>query len=135
MILGIDPGERRVGVAAADLETRIARPVEVIDRTRMDAAARIAELAEELGVQEIVVGRPTGLSGQAGPAVAAQQRFVEELRVATTVTITEWDERLTTVLAERNLRTAGASAAVRKERRDAVAAQIMLQGFMDARWR
>jgi putative Holliday junction resolvase len=124
-----------VGVAAADLETRIARPVEVIDRTRMDAAARIAELAEELGVQEIVVGRPTGLSGQAGPAVAAQQRFVEELRSATTVTITEWDERLTTVLAERNLRTAGASAAVRKERRDAVAAQIMLQGFMDARWR
>lgn len=135
MILGIDPGERRVGVAAADLETRIARPVEVIDRTRMDAPARIAELAEELGVQEIVVGRPTGLSGQAGPAVAAQQRFVEELRGATTVTITEWDERLTTVLAERNLRTAGASAAVRKERRDAVAAQIMLQGFMDARWR
>jgi putative Holliday junction resolvase len=135
MILGIDPGERRVGVAAADLETRIARPVEVIDRTRMDAAARIAELAEELEVQQIVVGRPTGLSGQAGPAVAAQQRFVEELRAATAVTITEWDERLTTVLAERNLRTAGASAAVRKERRDAVAAQIMLQGFMDARWR
>jgi putative holliday junction resolvase len=135
MILGIDPGERRVGVAAADLETRMARPVEVIDRTRMDAAARIAQLAEELGVQQIVVGRPTGLSGQAGPAVAAQQRFVEELRAATTVTITEWDERLTTVLAEQNLRTAGASAAVRKERRDAVAAQIMLQGFMDARWR
>jgi putative holliday junction resolvase len=135
MILGIDPGERRVGVAAADLETRIARPVEVIDRTRMDAAARIAELTDELGVQQIVVGRPTGLSGKAGPAVAAQQRFVEELRAATTVTITEWDERLTTVLAERNLRTAGASAAVRKERRDAVAAQIMLQGFMDARWR
>jgi putative Holliday junction resolvase len=135
MILGIDPGERRVGVAAADLETRMARPVEVIDRTRMDAAVRIAELAEELGVQEIVVGRPTGLSGHAGPAVAVQQRFVEELRAATTITITEWDERLTTVMAERSLRTAGASAAARKERRDAVAAQIMLQGFLDARWR
>src|SRR2546423_12756197 len=135
MILGIDPGERRVGVAAADLETRIARPVEVIDRTRTDAVARISELAEELGAEQIVVGRPTGLSGNAGPAVAVQQRFVEELREGTTITITEWDERLTTVLAERNLRAAGASAAVRKEKRDAVAAQIMLQGFLDARWR
>jgi putative pre-16S rRNA nuclease len=135
MILGIDPGERRVGVAAANVETRLAHPIEVIDRTRTDAAARIEELVAELGVEEIVVGRPTSLSGRAGPAVAAQQQFVDELRSVTTIPVTEWDERLTTVVAERRLRSAGASAAVRKERRDALAAQIMLQGYMDAKWR
>jgi putative Holliday junction resolvase len=135
MILGIDPGERRVGVAAAEPETRLAHPVEVVDRTRTDAVARIAQLAAELGAQQIVVGRPTSMSGRAGAAVAAQQLFVKELRKATTVEVTEWDERLTTVAAERSLRTAGASAAVRKEKRDAVAAQIMLQGYVDAKWR
>jgi putative Holliday junction resolvase len=133
MILGVDPGERRVGIAAADLETRFARPLEVVDRTT--AAARISALAVELEAELIVVGRPTSLSGTSGPAVAAQQTFVEELRKATTVVVEEWDERLTTVLAERSMRSAGASAALRKEKRDAVAAQIMLQGYLDARWR
>jgi putative Holliday junction resolvase len=133
MILGVDPGERRVGIAAADLETRFARPLEVVDRTV--AAARICALAVELEAELIVVGRPTSLSGASGPAVAAQQTFVEELRKATPVVVEEWDERLTTVLAERSMRSAGASAALRKEKRDAVAAQIMLQGYLDARWR
>ena len=133
MILGVDPGERRVGIAAADLETRFARPLEVVDRT--SAPARISALAVELEAELIVVGRPTSLSGASGPAVAAQQTFVEELRKATPVDVEEWDERLTTVLAERSMRSAGASAALRKEKRDAVAAQIMLQGYLDARWR
>jgi putative Holliday junction resolvase len=135
MILGIDPGERRVGVAAAEPELRLAHPVEVIDRRRTDAARRIAELAGELDAVLIVVGRPTSMSGEAGAAVTAQQLFVSELRKATTVEVAEWDERLTTIAAERSLRSAGASAAVRKEKRDAVAAQIMLQGYVDAKWR
>jgi putative Holliday junction resolvase len=133
MILGVDPGERRVGIAAADLETRFARPLEVVDRST--AAARICALVVEMEVDLIVVGRPTSLSGAAGPAVAAQQTFLEELRQATPVVVEEWDERLTTLLAERSMRSAGASAALRKEKRDAVAAQIMLQGYLDARWR
>jgi putative pre-16S rRNA nuclease len=135
MILGIDPGERRVGVAAAELETRLAHPVEVIDRSRADAAQRIAELAADLNAELIVVGRPTSMSGKAGSAVTVQQLFVSELRKATAVEVTEWDERLTTVAAERSLRRSGASAAARKEKRDAVAAQIMLQGYVDAKWR
>jgi putative pre-16S rRNA nuclease len=135
MILGIDPGERRVGIAAADLETRIARPVEVIDRASTDAVVRICDLVAEFEVTRIVVGRPTSLSGRDGPAVAVQQAFVEELRAATCIEVTEWDERLTTVLADRSMRAAGTPSAVRKEKRDAIAAQIMLQGYMDARWR
>jgi putative pre-16S rRNA nuclease len=133
MILGVDPGERRVGIAVADLETRMARPVEVIDRAGTDPFGRIAELVVQLDVKTIVVGRPTGLSGQDGPAVGAQQVFVERLRAVTSTPIEEWDERLTTVLADRAMLAAGASATARRQNRDAVAAQIMLQGYMDAR--
>jgi putative holliday junction resolvase len=132
MILGVDPGGRRVGIAAADLGTRMAHPLEVVDRRRTDPFTRIAQLAKELRVERIVVGRPTSLSGREGPAITAQQGFVAGLRKATTVEVTEWDERLTTVLAERAMRAAGASASTRKENRDAVAAQIMLQGYVDA---
>ena len=134
MILGVDPGERRVGVAVADRDTRIARPVEVIDRAHTDPFARLAELVVDLDVEEIVVGRPTSLSGGQGPAVDAQQVFIEQLRRLIDVRVTDWDERLTTILAEQGMLAAGASAANRKKKRDAVAAQIMLQGYVDVAW-
>jgi putative holliday junction resolvase len=134
MILGVDPGERRVGIAVADLQTRMARPVEVIDRRRTDPFARIVELATELEVDRIVVGRPTSLSGEQGPAVAVQQLFVQRLRTITATEVDEWDERLTTVLADRAMAAAGASRSARKDKRDAVAAQIMLQGYVDSHW-
>ena len=133
MILGVDPGERRVGIAVADLETRFARPVEVVDSRATDAVARVVELAVELGVSAIVVGRPVGLSARAGPAVEAQRRFVHALRAATHVAVEEFDERLTTVIAERALRAAGARPGARRAARDAVAAQVMLQGYLDSR--
>ena len=132
MILGIDPGERRVGVAVADNETRFARPVEVIDRRSVDAVGRIVELVRELEVERVVVGRPVGLSGEAGAAVDRQQELVEALRAACPVDIVEWDERLTTVIADQALRASGKTAKQSKDIRDAVAAQILLQGYMDA---
>ena len=130
-VLGVDPGTRRIGVALADLETRFAHPLEVIDATS-SPAARIAALAEEHGIVKIVVGKPVGLSGRDGPAVEQQKAFVEELRAATDVPVEEFDERLTTVVAEAGLRAAGTSAKKRKETRDAVAAQVLLQGFLDS---
>jgi putative holliday junction resolvase len=132
VIVGIDPGERRVGVAAADLETRFARPVEVIDRQSVDAVERIVALVRELGAELVVVGRPTGLSGRSGPAVAVQQEFVAELVKATSVEVREYDERFTSAAAERALRAAGKNAKNMKAQRDSVAAQIMLQGYLDA---
>ena len=132
MILGIDPGERRVGVAVADNETRFARPLEVIDRRSVDAIDRIVELVRELEIERVVVGRPVGLSGRPGAAVDRQQELVEALRVACPVDVVEWDERLTTVIADQALRTSGRNAKESKGIRDAVAAQIMLQGYMDA---
>ncbi len=132
MILGLDPGERRVGVAIADLETRFARPLEVIDLQTTDAIARIGTLVEEHAVALVGVGLPLGLSGDAGPAVAAQSRFIEDLRDRVEVPIEEHDERLTTVLAERALKEAGVSRSSRKGLRDAIAAQIILQSYLDS---
>ena len=135
MILGIDPGARRVGIAEADEETRFARPLEVIDVEAVDPVARVAELVTDRGVTLIVVGRPVGLSGTDGPAVDVQQGFVQRLRTAVGVEVREFDERLTTVIAEQGLRAAGGSKKSRVAVRDAVAAQVMLQGYLDSeRW-
>jgi putative Holliday junction resolvase len=131
MILGIDPGAKRVGVAVADTETRFARPLEVVDKGSVDAVARVTALVQELDVELVVVGRPVGLSGRAGPAVEAQQELVTALRAALDVEVVEHDERLTTVVAEQGLRAGGARRRSRDELRDAVAAQVMLQGYLD----
>lgn len=133
MILGIDPGERRVGLAIADLETRFARPLEVIDVRSGDPVERIKALIAELGVTAIVVGRPVTLAGGEGPAMDAHKTFLVSLRSAVDVDVDVYDERMTTVIAERALKESGASAERRKEIRDAVAAQVMLQGFLDSR--
>lgn len=132
MILGVDPGTKRVGIAAADPETRFARPVEVVNTDRTDPVARVAEVAGEIGATEIVVGRPVGLSGRAGPAVRAQEEFVAKLREATSLPVSEYDERLTSVVAERAMRAGGAGAKARRAKRDAIAAQVMLQDYLDS---
>jgi len=132
VIVGIDPGERRVGVAVADPETRFARPLEVIDRQATDAVERITTIVQELDAEFIVVGRPTGLSGRSGPAVEAQQLFVKELSAALPVEVREFDERFTSVVADRGLRSAGVKDKDLKSRRDAVAAQILLQDYLDS---
>lgn len=131
MILGIDPGQRRVGVALADEETRFARPLEVIDAASSDPVKRISELVTEHTVSLVVVGRPLSLSGEAGEAVAGAAPFVAALRDALPVEVVEHDERLTTVIAERSLRAGGADRDARKRMRDAVAAQVMLQSYLD----
>ena len=132
MILGVDPGERRVGVALADEETRFARPLEVIDVAAADPVQRIGALVAEHEVSLVVVGKPVSLSGAQGPAVENAAPFVAALRDALSVDVVEHDERLTTVIAERGLRAGGAGREARKRIRDAVAAQVMLQGYLDA---
>ena len=135
-MIGVDVGTRRVGVAVADNETRFARPLEVIDLSQVDPIARLRDLVAELSAERVVVGRPTGLSGRAGPAVETQAEFVEQLRAAIDVEVDEFDERLTTVVADQGLRAAGGRAAAHKRLRDAIAAQVMLQGYIDSRsWR
>ena len=132
MILGVDPGERRVGVALADEETRFARPLEVIDVAATDPVQRIGALVAEHEVSLVVVGKPVSLSGAQGPAVENAAPFLVALRAALPVDVVEHDERLTTVIAERGLRAGGAGREARKRIRDAVAAQVMLQGYLDS---
>ncbi|HYI44784.1 MAG TPA: Holliday junction resolvase RuvX [Actinomycetota bacterium] len=129
-ILAVDPGERRFGVAIADLETRFARPLEVVDVRKTDPVTRVVELARVHGSERVVVGKPVGLSGREGPAVESYRGFVERLRDAG-VEVAEHDERLTTVIAEQGLRAGGAAPKARKEIRDAVAAQVLLQSYLD----
>ncbi|MFN2588123.1 MAG: Holliday junction resolvase RuvX [Actinomycetota bacterium] len=133
MILGVDPGARRVGVAVADEETSFARPLEVIDAAATDPVLRLAELVSEHGATLVVVGRPLSLRGTEGRAVADAAAFAAALREALPVDVVEHDERLTTVIAERSLRAGGAGRAARKSLRDAVAASVMLQGYLDGR--
>ena len=133
MILGVDPGERRVGVAVADEETLLARPLEVIDVAVSDPVQRIADLVRENDARLVVVGKPLALSGAEGRAVDDAAPFVAALRAALTVDVVEQDERLTTVIAERSLRAGGADRAARRRWRDAIAAQVMLQGYLDGR--
>jgi putative Holliday junction resolvase len=130
-MLGIDFGTKRIGVAAADLETRFARPLEVIDATEVDPIERIAQLVTELEATLVVVGKPVGLSGKDGPAVEAQSAFLHELRDAVSIEIAEHDERLTTVVADQQMRAAGLKREAKKKLRDAIAAQVMLQGYLD----
>lgn len=129
MILGVDPGTRRVGLALADPETRFAHPLEVCEAD--GAIERIKEVVGEVGATKIVVGRPVTLRGSAGPAAQALIGFLDRLRNAVDVEVDVYDERLTTIVAERGMRDAGTAAGRRKELRDAVAAQVMLQGYVD----
>ncbi len=118
-------------MAVADGDTRLALPLEVIDAKGRDPVGRVAEIASERGATAIVVGRPVGLSGRDGPAVDTQREFLLKLRAAVSIPVWEFDERLTTVIAERSLRARGSSSATRAKVRDAVAAQVMLQGYLD----
>jgi putative holliday junction resolvase len=133
MIIGVDYGRRRVGVAIADTETRFARPLEVIDTELVDPIERIGALVHEREVSEVVVGKPLNLSGNPGPAVDEQSVFVSHLSRSLPIPVIEYDERLSTVIAERGLRDAGVKGSDLKKMRDAVAASVILQGYMDSK--
>ena len=121
-----------MGIAIADLETRFARPVEVVPTG--DAIERIAIVVKESAAVAVVVGRPVSMSGEAGPAVEAYRSMIDDLRAAlpAVVEVIEFDERLTSVIAERALRAAGVSAKDARGKVDSIAAQVMLQGYLDS---
>ncbi len=133
--LGIDLGSKRIGVAVADSAGTMAMPYEVVERSgnRSRDHRRLAELAEETGAEQLVVGLPLSLDGSVGPAAAAALAEADELAVATGLPVETWDERLTTVTADRELAAAGRKAPARRRVVDKVAAAVMLQGWLDHR--
>lgn len=132
--LGLDLGERRIGVALCDSAGTLATPYEVLQRTGDHARdhRRIAELVEEAGAEVVVVGMPLSLDGSVGPAARAVETEVAELREHLLVPVEVWDERLSTVEATRRLRNAGVSGRKRRHVIDQVAATVILQSWLDA---
>jgi putative Holliday junction resolvase len=129
-ILGLDVGEKRIGVALAD--GLLAIPLTVIDRAGEGAdLERVLALAEEHGVKRIVVGLPRSLDGSIGKQAERVLSFSSALSESTDVPVDTWDERLSTVSAERLLLDAGVKREKRRARRDAMAAAIILQSYLD----
>lgn len=132
-LLGLDPGERRIGVALSDPLGIIAQPHEVIDLDVDDLEERLQSLCEEYDIESVVVGLPISLSGEEGPAARAAREFADVVAEIVDCPVVHADERFTTVTAEQSLLEAGMRRAKRKDVRDKVAAAIMLQSYIDRR--
>lgn len=130
-ILGIDYGEKRIGVAVSDPLGLTAQPVDAVED--IEGIKRIVKEYDE--VEEVVVGLPKSLSGKLGPQAQKVLEFVEKLKKDLRQRIITWDERLTTVEAEKVLISAGLSRQKRKEVVDKSAAAIILQSYLDSKGR
>jgi putative Holliday junction resolvase len=131
-MLGLDIGERRIGVALSDPLMIMAGALTVVERVTDDAALKeIIDLARENEVESIVVGMPRSLDGSLGKQAQAVQSFVDLLKERTEIPVITWDERLSTVSAERTLLETGMKRDKRKKRRDSLAAAFILQGYLD----
>jgi putative holliday junction resolvase len=132
-IIGLDLGERRIGVAAADDRMPVAVPVGTVEADG-DAVGAVSRVVEEQQADEVVIGLPLSMSGAMGPQAQQAMDIVETLRERLGVPVHTWDERLTTVQASRSL---GSRRRGGRERargaRDAVAAAILLQAYLDSR--
>jgi len=133
-VLGLDYGSRRIGAAVSDPLGLTAQPLPPIRREgdRKDIAV-LARLAAEMGVTSVVLGLPLLLNGDEGPAAARARAFGERLSAETSLPVTMWDERLTSVQSERNLIASGVRRGDRKGLRDSLSAMLLLQSAMDAR--
>lgn len=130
-ILGLDVGSRRVGVAISDELGVVASPVEAVERGRNEVE-RFRDIARRYGASRIVAGLPTGMSGREGPQAAEVRTYADALAAQLDLPLDYWDERLTTTVAERALIASGVRRERRKQQIDAVAAAVMLQGYLDA---
>jgi putative Holliday junction resolvase len=138
--LALDVGTKTVGLALSDPDGVIASPWDVVKRSGENAdVAEIVRRVAEREVGHVVVGLPLELDGRVGRRARLVRRFATALGLALaaaghdSVTIDEWDERFSTAAAERTMLEADATRAERKRRIDAVAAQFILQGWLDAR--
>ena len=131
--MALDVGGRRIGVALSDTTRVLASPLTTLRAEPRDRVlSEIAALVQRHEVAELVVGLPLTLSGEIGPQAHVIQLFVERLKGVLTAPIHLFDERLTTVAAERMMLDLGMKPEQRKARIDEVAASIILQDFLDS---
>jgi putative Holliday junction resolvase len=130
-VLGLDLGTRRIGVAVS--AGTVATPYSVLERSTDHSAdhAAIAALVDELGAERVVVGLPLSLDGKMGPAARAVAEEAEILGDVLAVPVETYDERLTTVTADRSLSSLGLSGQARRRVVDKVAAAVILQAWLD----
>ena len=131
-ILGLDFGRARIGVAISDELQMLAHPLETIPANE-EPASRVAEIVREKQVDHVVAGIPRQMNGQIGSAATEVLEFVEKLRAILPCPVVTWDERLTTVAAHRALRDAGKKTRDTRSYVDQVAAQMILQTYLDRR--
>ncbi len=136
-IMGLDYGSKTVGVAISDELLLIAQGIETIVRAQENklrqTLARIKVLCEEYGVEEIVLGFPKNMNNTVGDRAEKSLEFAEMLKKRTGLPVVMWDERLTTVEANRTLMENGVRREHRKEYIDKIAAIFILQGYLDRR--
>lgn len=134
-IMGLDFGSKTVGVAISDPLLITAQGIEIIRRKEENklrqTLARIEELIVEYQVEEIVLGLPKNMNATEGVRVELTNEFREKLERRTGLPVTMWDERLTTVAADKTMIEAGIRREKRKEYVDMIAATLILQGYLD----
>ncbi|MEO5720331.1 MAG: Holliday junction resolvase RuvX [Chthoniobacterales bacterium] len=132
-VLGVDFGHARIGVAISDELGMLAHPFETIPAARVDAAAkRVAQIAKEKDVSRVILGLPRHMNGELGEAAEEAKAFADKLRPLLSCPVMMWDERLTTTAANRALRDAGLKTKRTRGFVDQVAAQMILQGYLDS---
>ena len=132
VLVGLDLGTKTIGVAACDIDRRLALGIETISRKGFRAdAARLLELAQERGAVGFVLGLPVNMDGSEGPRVQATRAFVRNLAPLTAVPCVFWDERLSTAAVTRELIANDVSRAKRAAVIDQMAAAYILQGALD----
>jgi len=131
-IMGLDLGEKTIGVAVSDALLWTAQGVTTIRRSPRELA-ELGEIIRTYEVGEIVLGYPRNMNGSAGPRALLTEDYAERLRVEFALPVSFWDERLSTVAAERSLLEGDLSRAKRKKLIDKMAAVHILQGYLDRR--
>ena len=131
-ILALDVGERTIGLAVSDPFGWTAQGLYTIKRVSKEKdLEQLMKLISEYQVSELLVGLPRNMNGTYGPQAEKVREFIEQIRTEVPCTITEWDERLSTKMAERSLIEADMSRAKRKKIIDTAAAACILQGYLD----
>ncbi|MEO1491483.1 MAG: Holliday junction resolvase RuvX [Pseudomonadota bacterium] len=131
-LMGLDPGTKTIGVAVSDGLRMTATALETIRRKKFSQdAARLAEIATHRDIAGVVIGLPRNMDGSEGPRAQSVRAFARNVASALSLPVALWDERLSTVAAERALLEADTSRARRAEVIDKMAAAIILQGALD----
>jgi len=133
-ILALDLGKRRIGLALSDELGLTAQGLDTLQRTNLRSdLARLSQIIAEKNVSLILMGNPLHMSGHAGRQAEHAREFADRLHTATGLPVELWDERLTTVEAQRVLRESGISIEKRAKAVDRLAAVILLESFLDSR--